>query len=364
MMQIPIAQPRAGEEEIDGVTRVLRSGMFAQGPVVAEFEEKFARYCGVRHAIAVNSGTAALHAALASAGVGPGDEVIVPTFSFIATASCVSMCGARPVFADVDPGYFTLDPDVARKLFTRFTKAVIGVHLFGQPFDVDPLREMCSDHNALLIEDAAQAHGSIYKGQKAGSLGAAGCFSFYPTKNMTTGEGGMVTTDDDEYASKIRRFINHGQSEKYLHTSIGYNYRMTDISGAIGLAQLGKLDGFNKRRILNADYYDRRLKKTGIMLPARRKDCTHVFHQYVVRVTKDCSLPREQLMAALKERGIGTAVHYPIPIHCQPVYKPVAGNTRCPVADELAGQVMSLPVHPQVTDEQLHYVCETLNGMM
>lgn len=362
-MQIPIAQPHAGNEEINSVTRVLQTGMFAQGPVVAEFEEKFAEYCGVRHAIAVNSGTAALHAALASAGIGPGDEVIVPTFSFIATASCVSMCGARPVFADVDPAYFTLDPEATRKLFTPSTKAVIGVHLFGQPFDVDPLREICSDHDILLIEDAAQAHGSIYKGKNVGSLGAAGCFSFYPTKNMTTGEGGMVTTDDTEYAGKIRRFINHGQSEKYLHTSLGYNYRMTDISGAIGLAQLGKLDGFNTRRIHNADYYDQHLKKTGILLPVQRKDCTHVFHQYVVRVTADCTHSRETMMASLKEKGIGTAVHYPIPIHRQPVYKPVTVNTQCPVAEELAGQVMSLPVHPQVTDEQLHYVCETLNGM-
>lgn len=364
MMQVPIAQPRVDAEEIEGVTRVLRSGMFAQGPVVAEFEEKFARYCGVKHAIAVNSGTAALHAALASADIGPKDEVIVPTFSFIATASCVSMCGARPVFADVDPAYFTIDPDAVRKLFGPRTKAVIGVHLFGQPFDIDPLREMCSDHEALLIEDAAQAHGAIYKGKKAGSLGAAGCFSFYPTKNMTTGEGGMVTTDDDDYAVRIRRFINHGQSEKYLHTSIGYNYRMTDIGGAIGVAQLAKLDGFNKRRLHNADYFDRHLKAKGLVLPTRRKECNHVFHQYVVRVTNDCSLSREQLMAALKENGIGTAVHYPIPIHRQPVYSPLSGDSRCPVAEELAGQVMSLPVHPQVTDEQLHYICDTLTGMI
>ena len=364
MMQVPIARPLADAEEIDAVARVLRSGMFAQGPVVAEFEKAFARYCGVKNAVAVNSGTAALHAAVASAGIGPGDEVIVPTFSFIATASCVSMCGARPVFADVDPEYFTIDPEEVRKLFTSRTKAVIGVHLFGQPFDIDPIKELCSDNDAVLIEDAAQAHGSIYKGKKAGSLGAAGCFSFYPTKNMTTGEGGMVTTDDNEYAGKIRKFINHGQSEKYLHTSLGYNYRMTDISGAIGLAQLAKLDGFNKRRIHNAGYFDRHLNAPGLMLPARRNDCTHVFHQYVVRITKDCSLSREQLMAALKEKGIGTAVHYPIPIHCQPVYNQVSGKTRCPVAEELAGQVMSLPIHPQVTDVVLNYICETLNGMM
>jgi len=362
MMQVPIAQPRAGEEEIEGVTRVLRSGMFAQGPVVAEFEGNFARYCGVRHAIAVNSGTAALHAALACAGIGPGDEVIVPSFSFIATATCVSMCGARPVFADVDPEYFTIDPESAHALFTRSTKAVIGVHLFGQPFDVDPMRDLCADHGAVLIEDAAQAHGSVYKGKKAGGLGNAGCFSFYPTKNMTTGEGGMVTTDDEEYAAKIRRFINHGQSEKYLHTSIGYNYRMTDIGAAIGMAQLKKLDGFNARRLHNADYYDRHLNRTGIVVPARKKDCAHVFHQYVVKVTKDAALTREQLMQDLKAKGIGTAVHYPIPIHRQPVYQ--SADAACPVALDLASQVMSLPVHPLVTDEQLKYTCDTVNEVM
>jgi len=361
-MQIPIAQPRAGEEEIEAVTRVLRSGMFAQGPVVAEFEEKFARYCEARHAIAVNNGTAALHAALASAGIGAGDEVIVPSFSFIATATCVSMCGARPVFADVDPKYFTIDPESAHKLFTRSTKAVIGVHLFGQPFDVDPLRELCLDHGALLIEDAAQAHGSVYKGKKVGGIGAAGCFSFYPTKNMTTGEGGMVTTNDADYAAKIRRFINHGQSEKYLHTSLGYNYRMTDIGAAIGVTQLKKLDCFNARRLHNADYYDRHLKKTGIVLPARRKDCTHVFHQYVVKVTTDFPRTREQLMRDLKIKRIGTAVHYPIPIHRQPVYQ--LADAACPVALDLSSQVMSLPVHPLVTDEHLKYICDTITGMM
>jgi perosamine synthetase len=237
---------------------------------------------------------------------------------------------------------------------------VIGVHLFGQPFDVDPLRELCSDHKALLIEDAAQAHGAIYHGKKTGGLGDAACFSFYPTKNMTTGEGGMVTTDDAEYAAKIRRFINHGQSEKYLHTTLGYNYRMTDIGAAIGAVQLKKLDALNLRRQHNAGYLDRHLQLAGLVLPARRTDCAHVFHQYVVKVTGECALAREALMQALKAKGIGTAVHYPIPIHHQPVYQSIAGTAKCPVSVELAGQVMSLPVHPLVTDEQLEYICDTI----
>jgi perosamine synthetase len=363
MMQIPIAQPRAGDEEIEAVTRVLRSGMFAQGPEVASFEEQFAGYCETRHGIAVNNGTAALHAVLAAAGIGAGDEVIVPSFSFIATATCVSMCGARPVFADVDSAYFTIDPESVNALFTRSTKAVIGVHLFGQPFDVNPVRELCSDHGALLIEDAAQAHGSMYHNKKVGGLGNAACFSFYPTKNMTTGEGGMITTDDAEYAGKIRRFINHGQSEKYLHTSLGYNYRMTDIGAAIGAAQLKKLDALNSRRRHNAGYLDQHLNRAGLVPPARRPDCAHVFHQYVVKVTKESALTRDQLMQALKAKGIGTAVHYPIPIHAQPVYQSIAGTAHCPVSGELANQVMSLPVHPLVTDEQLAYICTTIGDV-
>lgn len=361
MMNIPIAQPAAGDEEIAAVERVLRSGMFASGPEVAKFEKEFAAYCGVNHAVAVSNGTTALHAALASAGIGPGDEVIVPSFSFIATATCVSMCGARPVFADVDPRYFTIDPDSVNNLIQKTTKAVIGVHLFGQPFDVDPISELCTDHNLALIEDAAQSHGAKYKGKMTGGFGKGGCFSFYPTKNMTTGEGGMITTDDPGYAAALRRFINHGQSEKYLHTSLGYNYRMTDIGAAIGSVQLKKLDGFNARRNRNATFFDSHILNPGLELPERRQASTHVFHQYVVKVTGDFSLSREQLMERLKEKGIGTAVHYPIPIHRQPVYSSIAKGITCPVSDDLSKQVMSLPVHPLVTNDQLEYICSAIN---
>ena len=359
-MNVPIAQPAAGDEEIAAVKRVLRTGRIAQGPEVAKFEKEFAEYCGVNHAIAVNNGTAALHAALDSAGIGPGDEVIVPAFSFIATATCVSMCGARPVFADVDPRYFTIDPDSVKGLIRKATKAVIGVHLFGQPFDVDPIAELCSDRNIALIEDAAQAHGSKYKGKMTGGFGKAGCFSFYPTKNMTTGEGGMITTDDPDYAARIRRFINHGQSEKYLHTSLGYNYRMTDIAAAIGLVQLGKLDQFNNRRNRNASFFDSHIRKSGLVLPERRSAGTHVFHQYVVKIAENFCMSREELMERLKETGIETAVHYPIPIHRQPVYGSIAKGVNCPVSEILSKQVMSLPVHPQVTDDQLEYISSTL----
>jgi len=363
MTGIPIAQPEVSEEEISAVAAVLRSGMFAQGPVVRQFENEFAGFCETKHAVAVNSGTAALHAALACAGVGAGDEVIVPTFSFFATASCVSMCGATPVFVDVDPETFTIDPTSVNEAVTQKTKAVIGVHLFGQPFDVRPISGICEEHRLELIEDAAQAHGSSYHKKKVGGFGKAGCFSFYPTKNMTTGEGGMITTDDGEYAAQLRKFINHGQSEKYRHTMIGYNYRMTDIGGAIGCAQLKKLPGFNERRCSNAAYFDSNIHAKGIVTPCRLPGSTHVFHQYVVRITPDFPMKRAELIAYLAGLGISTAVHYPIPIHQQPVYAGKTAATSCPVAGRLSDEVLSLPVHPNVTEPMLSAVCAAINGV-
>ena len=237
---IPIAKPMTGDKEIEAVTEVLRSGMLAQGKNVARFEEDFAGYCGVAEAVAVNNGTAALHATLLALGIQAGDEVIVPDFTFFATASSVCMCGARPVFADVDGKTFNVNPASVQENIGPKTRAVIGVHLFGQPFEVRPVRELCEDAKIPLIEDAAQAHGAAYQKKKAGGLGDVACFSFYPTKNMTAGDGGMVTTDDRDLAAKIRVIINHGQSGKYLHTCLGYNYRMTDIAGALGRGTVDK----------------------------------------------------------------------------------------------------------------------------
>jgi perosamine synthetase len=360
-MKIPIARPFVGEEEIAAVADVMRSGMLAQGSVVTEFESRFADYCGAAHAVGVNSGTAALHAALLAAGIGPGDSVIVPAFTFFATASSVSMCGATPLFADVDPETFNIDPDSVAALIRPETRAVIGVHLFGQPFGVAAVREVCDDHNLILIEDAAQAHGAEYHGKRAGSLADIGCFSFYPTKNMTTSEGGMVTTDDDALAERVRLLINHGQSRKYLHTAIGYNYRMTNIDAAIGLVQLGRLEGFNERRIHNARYLDRHLAGTGLVTPNLAPDVRHVYHQYVVKVPGDYPLSRDAFMSALADKGVGTAVHYPIPVNRQPVYENT--HASCPVSDELAASVVSLPVHPAVTDEELAYICDTVREL-
>jgi perosamine synthetase len=346
---------------VAAVSDVLMSGMLAQGEKVAEFEQKFAAYCGTAHAVAVNNGTAALHAALLAAGIGPGDEVIVPAFSFIATATAVSMCGAKPVFADVDEQIFNIRPEQVSEHITPKTKAVIGVHLFGQPFDVDPILEICEAHAIPLIEDAAQAHGALYHGVKAGNLGKLACFSFYATKNMITGEGGMVTTNDKPSADRLRLIINHGQSEKYLHRMLGYNYRMTDIAAAIGIVQLKKLDKFNMRRRKNAEYYAANLAAKGLVKPKVADGVQHVYHQYVIRLTDEFPLSRTAFMEYLKAKGIGSAVHYPIPIHRQPLYAPVAEPDPCPVATRLSGTVLSLPVHPSLDTKDLAYVCETVN---
>jgi len=358
---IPIARPLLGEEEAEAAARVVRSGMLASGPEVAAFESEFASFVGVEHAIACSNGTTALHAALLGAGIGPGDEVIVPSFTFIATATAVSMCGATPVFADVRPDLFTLDPEVLPPLATPRTKAVIGVHLFGQPFDIDPVREFCEARDLFLLEDAAQAHGAAYGGRQVGSLGDAGCFSFYPTKNMTTGEGGMVTTNDGALAERVHRLINHGQAEKYLHTDLGYNYRMTDIGAAIGRVQLGRLPEFNRRRQENAAYLTAGLDAPGVRPPATADDRTHVFHQYVVTIGDECLHSRDAFAARLRERGIGSAVHYPIPVHEQPLYRGAAAPDACPTAADLARRVLSLPVHPGIGPAELEQVVEAAN---
>ncbi len=271
------------------------------------------------------------------------------------------MCGARPVFADVEPATATIDPaDVLAKVSPK-TKAVIGVHLYGQPCDAGAIREICDDKGLVFIEDAAQAHGATYQGKKTGSLGDLACFSFYATKNLATGEGGMVTTASDAYDAHLRRIINHGQSEKYLHTELGYNYRMTDINAAIGRVQLAKLDGFNRRRQENAAYYGTHITAPGLVLPSVAPGRTHVWHQYSLRLTDAFPLSRDEFMARLRERGIGCAVHYPVALSRQPYY---AGAAVCPVAESLAASVLSIPVHPNVTDSGRAYVCETINGVI
>jgi perosamine synthetase len=360
---IPIAKPIIGDEEIKAVSEVLKSGMLAQGESVKRFEEDFSRYLGVKHSIAVNNGTVSLDLTMKALDLKPGDEVITPAFTFIATANCALYQGLRPVFADVDARTFNIDPDDLQKRITARTRAVIGVHLYGQPFDLAAISEICQDKKIFLVEDCAQAHGAEYRGQKVGSFGTAGCFSFYPTKNMTTGEGGMITTDDDDLAERLRLLRSHGDTGKYNHTTLGYNYRMMNIQGAIGLAQLKRLEEFTARRIENAAFLNDNIRIKGITTPYQAEGVRHVYHQYVVRVEESFAGSREKLMEYLQANGIGSAVHYPRTVYEQPLYRKLGYTSEsCPVSEEVSHMVLSLPVHPSLTREDLLHICETVNS--
>lgn len=359
---IPIARPIIGQEEIKAVEEVLKSGMLAQGEAVKSFEDEFAAYLGVKNAIAVNNGTVALDLAIKALDLEPGSEIITPAFTFIATANCALYQGLRPVFADVDEKTFNIDPDDLQKRITPRTKAVIGVHLYGQPFQISAVQEICQDRSIALVEDCAQAHGAEWKGKKVGSFGT-GCFSFYPTKNMTTGEGGMITTDDDALAARLRLLRSHGDSGKYNHISLGYNYRMMNLQGALGRVQLRRLEEFTARRIANAGYLNDHIKTTGISTPFQMDGVRHVYHQYVVRVEDELHASRERLMEYLQAKGVGSAVHYPKAVYQQPFYKDLGyTDVSCPVAEDVSRRVMSLPVHPALSAEELQYISETMNS--
>ena len=359
---IPIARPIIGQEEIKAVEEVLKSGMLAQGEAVKSFEDGFAAYLGVKNAIAVNNGTVALDLAIKALDLEPGSEIITPAFTFIATANCALYQGLRPVFADVDEKTFNIDPDDMQERITPRTKAVIGVHLYGQPFQISAVQEICQDRSIALVEDCAQAHGAEWKGKKVGSFGT-GCFSFYPTKNMTTGEGGMITTDDDALAARLRLLRSHGDSGKYNHISLGYNYRMMNLQGALGLVQLKRLEEFTAKRIANAGYLNDHIKTRGISTPFCMDGVRHVYHQYVVRVEDELHASRERLMEYLQAKGIGSAVHYPKAVYEQPLYRDLGyTDVSCPVAEDVSRRVLSLPVHPSLTAEDLQYIAEIMNS--
>ena len=362
---IPIAKPVLGKKELEAVKEVFESGMLVQGKKVKLFEEKFAEYIGVEHAVAVTNGTIALDVALKALKLGPGDEVITSAFSFISSGNCVLFQRAKPVFADIDPRTFNIDPsDVAEKI-TAKTKALIPIHMFGQPAKMDALKEIAEDREIALVEDAAQAHGAEYKGQKAGSIGDMGCFSFYATKNMTAGEGGMITTNDQKLARKARLLINHGQSQKYHHDTLGYNYRMTEICAAIGSVQLKKLDEFNAKRRENAKLLTQGIRKFhGLTVPYVMKDVKPVFHQYVMRVEDTYPRGRDELADLLTEKGVGVAVHYPISIYRQPLYLKLGyGGKKCPNTEEACRRVLSLPVHPLVDKKDIEYMLDVLKDI-
>ncbi len=358
-MNIPIAKPIIGNEEKQAVLEVLNSGILAQGPRVEEFEKSFAEYCGVQYAIAVSSGTTALHIAMLAHEIGEGDEVITTPFSFIATANCLLYVGAKPVFVDIDPITYTIDPALIEHAITSHTRAILPVHLYGQCGDMDAIMEIARKHGLIVIEDACQSHGATYKGKKAGSFGT-GTFSFYPTKNMTCGEGGMITTNDATIADRCRVIRNHGMRRRYYHDELGFNFRMTDISAAIGLEQLHKLDGFNSIRRENASFYSKHLQ--GVTVPVEAPDCSHVYHQYTIRVGNGL---RDALREYLKEKGIGTEVYYPVPIHKQVfLQKLIPDLPILPQSELAAGEVVSIPVHPSVSQDDRKTIVKAINSFM
>ncbi|MCE5299591.1 MAG: DegT/DnrJ/EryC1/StrS family aminotransferase, partial [Spirochaetia bacterium] len=319
---IPISKPKFDNQEKEAVLAVLDSGIIAAGPKVKEFESDFASFIGVKHAIAVSNGTCSLHTCLVMNGLDRGAGVITTPFTFIATANSILHAGCEPVFVDIKESSYTIDPakieEALKKDRMKRIKAIMIVHLYGQTCDMDTIMAIAKKYNVKVIEDAAQAHGATYKGQKAGSFADGGSFSMYATKNITTAEGGVVTTNDDKAAEIARSFINHGSEKIYYHTRLGYNYRMTDIEAAIGIVQLKKLDQFNAARRKNAEQLAQILKKFDFITPpAEEKDCFHIYHQYTIRVKGG---RRDAVLKTLNDNGIGAKIFYPIPLHKQPFY--------------------------------------------
>lgn len=349
---IPAAKPLIGDDERAAVDRVLRSGMVAQGPEVAAFEDEFsAHFVAGRPVVAVNSGTSGLHLGLLAAGVGPGDEVIVPSFTFAATANSVALTGATPVFADIEPDTFTLDPEAVAAAVSPRTKGIMPVHLYGHPARMAELSTLAEAQGVDLYEDAAQAHGAALDGAPVGTFGTFAMFSLYPTKNMTSGEGGMVATVDGEVARRVRLLRNQGMERQYENEVVGFNARMTDIHAAIGRVQLTKVDGWTQARRRNAAFLDENLR--GVIVPPVADGATHVYHQYTVRVPED----RDGFVKALREEhAIGSGVYYPIPNHRLPSLAHFAPGLDLPETERAAREVVSLPVHPSLSKDDLERV--------
>jgi len=365
---IPTNAPQIGQEEIEAVKKVLESGILTTGlgagPKVKEFEESFAKFVVAKHAVAVNSGTAALHMALLAANVRQGDEVILPSFTFTATAEIVVLAGAKPIFVDINPQTYTLSPEAIEKAVTKKTKAVIPVDLYGLSAEMKIVREIAERHGLVVIEDAAQAHGAAYHGKPPGFYADFACWSFYASKNMTTGEGGMVTTNSEEYAEKLRCIRTHGEREKYTSVMLGHNYRMPEMEAAIGCVQLKKLPSFLEKRRRNAEILSKRLKNAQkLELPKEPRGFKHSWYLYTVRLEEAEASKRDKIVAKMRERGIGVGVYYNPPIHLMPFYRKFKRH-KLIETEKASKQVFSLPVHPGVTTKQLKFIADTVLGLL
>ena len=352
---IPAAKPLIGDEERAAVDRILQSGMLAQGPEVAAFEDEFSRLVAQRHCIAVNSGTSGLHLALNALGVKQGDEVIVPSFTFAATANAVALTGATPVFVDIDPQTFNIDPAAIEAAITPRTRAIQPVHLYGQPAAMKEIMAIATRHDLIVAEDSAQAHMASLDGTPVGAFGATGVFSFYPTKNMTSGEGGMISTASDVVARQCRLLRNQGMEKRYVNEIIGFNTRMTEIHAAIGRVQLTKLARWTEQRRTNAKFLDENLH--GVVIPFVSPGAFHVYHQYTIRVIGH---DRDAFAAEMVKRGVGNGVYYPIPVHQLPSF----GHTfDLPETARATTQVLSIPVHPSLSQGDLETIVSVVNSI-
>jgi perosamine synthetase len=357
---IPINLPKIGEEEIDAVVKVMRTGILTTGlgagPAVKDFEKSYADFAQAKHAIAVNTGTAALHAAVIAAGVKLGDEVILPSFTFVATAEAVALAGGKPVFADIDPETYNLSPAAVEKAITKKTKAILPVDLYGLSADMKPIQEIAQKHGLSLVEDAAQSHGLRYKGKSPGAYATAACWSLYAAKNIGTGEGGMVTTNDDKVAEVVRMVRTHGEKTKYASEILGCNYRMTEIQAAIGSVQLNRLDGFVAKRTENAKHLTEVLSKSDkLCLPSAPPDGKHSWYLYTARLYNGTEAQRNKILEELHKQGIGAEAYYMNPVHNMPFYR-TFGAWNLPETEKAAKQVFSLPIHPSVAFEQVEFI--------
>ena len=352
---IPAAKPIIGEEEREAVDRVLQSGMLAQGPEVAAFESEYSATVQNRHCVAVNSGTSGLHMALEAIDMNDGDEVIVPSFTFAATANAVALTGATPVFVDIDPLTFNIDPKAIEAAITPRTRAIQPVHLYGQPAAMREIMALAKRHDLLVVEDAAQAHLASIDGTPVGAFGIAGVFSFYPTKNMTSGEGGMITTGSDEVARQCRLLRNQGMERRYENEIVGFNTRMTEIHAAIGRVQLRKLANWTAIRQANAKFLDENLK--GVVIPYVAPGAVHVYHQYTIRLVGH---DRDAFADEMKERGVGSGVYYPTPVHKLPSF---GLSFDLPETTRACKEVLSIPVHPSLSQGDLETIVSVINSI-